>query len=200
MYHCIALHMFTKHVCSTRRKSFIKPSIQVGIYSKSYRKKAEMKESKKTTLNLSAQEMYGSLVVFFYLCLVHCICFVVELSQVFHWTKTPLSTAHWGVQAPGNLAVYSTSASFMRNRWSVDLWSPVAVIPTRIGLCDVSLFGVVWCIRNSLMLIWTSNEKVFNKNRVIRMATKRTETSAWPPMQCTYIPSPLCCIQLHKVD
>ena len=30
-------------------ESFLKPSIQVGIYLKSYRNKVEMKESKKTT-------------------------------------------------------------------------------------------------------------------------------------------------------
>ena len=35
---------------------------------------------------------------------------------------------------------------------------------------------------------------VCNKTRVIRTATKRTETSPCPPMQCTYIPSSLCCI------
>ena len=46
----------------------------------------------------------------------------------------------------------------------------------------------------------TSNEKVSIKNRVIRTAIKRTETStcSWPPAQCSYtctsLYSPLCCI------
>ena len=51
---------------------------------------------------------------------------------------------------------------------------------------------------NILVIICTSNEKVFNKNKVIRTATKRTETSVWPPMQCTYIPSPLCCTTAQR--
>ena len=37
-------------------------------------------------------------------------------------------------------------------------------------------------------------KKVFNKNSVIRTATKRTETSQWPLMQSTYIPNPLCAV------
>ena len=39
-----------------------------------------------------------------------------------------------------------------------------------------------------------SNEKVLNKNMVIRAATKRTEASVWPPMQCTYISNPICAV------
>ena len=41
-----------------------------------------------------------------------------------------------------------------------------------------------------------TTRKVCNKNRVFRTATKRTQTSAWPPTQCTYMPSSLCCISL----
>ena len=42
--------------------------------------------------------------------------------------------------------------------------------------------------------VQTSNEKVFSKNRVIRTATKRTETSPCPRTQCTYVPNPLCAV------
>ena len=41
----------------------------------------------------------------------------------------------------------------------------------------------------------TSNEKVLNKNRVFRTATKRRETSPWPPKQCTYMYSTVAVIK-----
>ena len=42
--------------------------------------------------------------------------------------------------------------------------------------------------------VQTSNEKGFGKNKVIRTAAKRTETSVWCPTQCTYIPNSPCAV------
>ena len=42
--------------------------------------------------------------------------------------------------------------------------------------------------------VQTSNKKGFNRNRLFRAATKRTETSPCPPKQCTYIPNSLCAV------
>ena len=53
--------------------------------------------------------------------------------------------------------------------------------------------------KSCMHILYTSNEKVFNTKRVIRTATKRTETSVWPPTQCTYIPSPLCCTTVQWI-
>ena len=51
-----------------------------------------------------------------------------------------------------------------------------------------------WCSSNFVDTNKVSNEEFLkNKHRVIRTATKRTETSHWPPTQCTYVPSSLCC-------
>ena len=42
--------------------------------------------------------------------------------------------------------------------------------------------------------VQTSNEIVFNKNRVIRTAKTRMETRDYPPMYRTYFPNPLCAV------
>ena len=41
-------------------------------------------------------------------------------------------------------------------------------------------------------------KKFKSKNRVIRTATKRTQTSVCPPTQCAYIPNPLCAVYTAK--
>ena len=96
------------------------------------------------------------------------------------WILTTLKEKHIQVKHAFFLFVF---ISLLKQASQVQPW---LLCPFVVTTCTICYLIPKDC--NNLQVWW----KGFNKNRVIRTATKMTETSRWPPMQCNYIPCSLC--------
>ena len=78
----------------------------------------------------------------------------------------------------------------------------VLVLERAICICNVTCTVYVYVYVTCTVLkhrfetlFWNT---VLKQNRLIKTATKKTEAGLRPPMQCTYIPRSLCCVNAQS--